>query len=341
MKFRPATASLAVALFAAFSGAACKPRSVAEAESQKNVAWLDETGDQDSIAALGRLADKDKGALGALERRAMSDVNVYIAAWQASVRNAPWGDDLLRAALHDPSRASVAAQAFPRKDPHVVHFVRELEDAVISLATAKDGGLVAGVLASAGKGSEEAIDHRLADGKTRGIMCQGISSPTAAAEARSRLLEGPATYRDHPSCTTALLTLAEKDDTILVWLGKKGEPGLLTAVAKGTLPCPRVARLWQEALPAREAAQRSALTVPLAKSIERCASDLDAPLAESLAGDKEGRATILLALDPVSAQRDRLPRTCSQLRTVAKTKAVGERDLIGRADDLAQNACTR
>src|SRR5687768_14565840 len=98
----------------------CKTKSVAEAEVKRDIPWLAEQGTPEAIGALGRLADTDARALAALEARASTDVNTYIAAWGAVTRNAPWGSTFLRSALADPVRAEMASTALPRRDARLI-----------------------------------------------------------------------------------------------------------------------------------------------------------------------------------------------------------------------------
>jgi len=66
---------------------------VSEAEDRDDVAWLAANASPEALQALGQVADKDPAAQKALSERATSnnDVNVYLAAWAAVLRNAPWG----------------------------------------------------------------------------------------------------------------------------------------------------------------------------------------------------------------------------------------------------------
>src|SRR6516165_680550 len=106
--------------------AGCKPSTVAEAEARGNIAWLEQNGSPEAVAALGRLADADPKAFTALQARAEFEVQPYKAAWAAVVRSAPWGAALLRAGLADPRRADAAASAMHKHDPHLAPFVPDL-----------------------------------------------------------------------------------------------------------------------------------------------------------------------------------------------------------------------
>lgn len=315
----------------------CKATTVAEAEAKKDVAWLRDNPSAESIAALGRLADGDPRALQALEGRAAHDVNVYIAAWTAVTRDAPWGTDFLRGALADPSRAELAASAMPRRDPRLVPFIPDLEGAVVRLAAGRRGGVIAGVLASAGPPAHAIVERRLMDAKTRGAMCDGIGLPEASGDAKSTLLAVPPEGRDHPSCISAVIEMAAAEDSVLGWLASTAEPGLLGAAAKGTLPCARVATLWQKALVERAPDAHAAMAVPLQLSIRRCSQALDPVLAELLAKAPRARRCIVQALDPFSNDLTTLKETCKALAAGwvnAESPRIRE-----RARDAVGNGC--
>lgn len=327
---------LGILLFAiACSG--CKPRSFAEAESKKDVAWLSENPSAEAIAALGRIADNDPKALKALEGRAGHDVNVYIAAWTAVTRNAAWGTSFLRSALADPTRAELAASALPRRDPRLGAFIADLEGAVVRLSGGRRGAVVAGVLASAGPAAHATVERRLLDAKTRGAMCDGIALPEASGDAKSTLLAVPAEGRDHPACINAVIEMAGAEDSVLGWLASSAEPGLLTAVAKGNLPCARVATLWQKGLVERGHDAHAAMTVPLQLSIRRCSQALDPVLAELLTKAPRSRWCIVQSLDPFSSDLTTLKQTCKALAAGwanAENARVRE-----RARDAVNNGC--
>src|SRR5438067_1228944 len=122
-------------LLAVISQAGCSPRSVAEAESKGNVAWLEQQGTSEAILALGRLADKDPKALAIIQGRAAIDPQVYSAAWEATARDAEWGAPILKEALGDPTRAELAAARMNARDAHVAGFAKELEDALVRLSS--------------------------------------------------------------------------------------------------------------------------------------------------------------------------------------------------------------
>lgn len=292
----------------------CGQKSVTEAEAKRDVGWLAANPSGDSIAALGRLADTDGRALAALQARADQDVNTYIAAWSAVTRNAPWGTAFLKAGLGDPSRAETASSAMPRKDPHLVPFVPDLEGAVVRLAAGKRGSVIAGIVASVGPPAHAAVERRLTDPKTRSVMCDGIALPDASGDARSVLLAVPPEARDSPACVTAVIDMANKEDVVVTWLGAGAEPGLLGVAAKSTLPCPRLASIWKTALTERGPEQHAAMTVPLQRSISRCTSALDPVLSELLVKAPRARATIVQAIDPYGVELQGMKETCKALK---------------------------
>jgi len=307
-------AFLVAGLLVALGGTACKPKNVADAEMNRDVGWLADDGSPQAVAALGRLADSDPRAVAALEKRAALDVNAYIAAWEAVVRGAAWGSTLLRSALADPTRADVAASALPRGNPKLVPFVTDLENAVVRLSAGRRGSVVAGVLASIGPPAHAHVERRLVDPKTRGAMCDGVTLPEASGDAKSLVLAVPAEARDHASCVSAVLTMAETENVVLEWLATGAEPGLLSATAKSTLACARLTTVWGRALVERPAETHAALAVPLQLSIKRCGAALDPVLADLLAKAPRSRACILQALDPFAELSD-MKQTCKSLRS--------------------------
>lgn len=317
--------------------AACAPRSVAEAEQKKDVAWLSANGSPEAIAALGRLADTEPKAVTALESRAGRDVNTYIAAWAATTRNAPWGPQLLRGGLADPTRAELASSALPRRDPRLAPFVPDLEGAVVRLSAGHGGGVVAGLLASVGAPAHAAVERRLVDPKTRGAMCDGIGLPEASGDAKSLLLAVAPESRDHASCVSAVLEMAKTEDVVLAWIGSSAEPGLLTAAAKSGLACPRLATAWEKALVDRPPETHAALTVPLGLSIRRCASVLDPVLADLFTRAPRSRACIVRAIDPFGAELADMKLTCAALRRGwTRYEAARVRE---RAEDALAHGC--
>jgi hypothetical protein len=329
--------ALVIALALSSAGAGCAPKDVGEAEARKDVAWLTSAGTSDAMAALGRLADSDPKAQQALESRAATDVNVYIAAWQAVTRGQAWGDRLVRAGLSDPMRAELAASVLPRKDAKLVPYVGELEGAVVRLAAGRRGSVVAGVLASVGPPSHAAVERRLLDAKTRGAMCDGIGLPEASPDARGLLLKVPADARDQPSCVGVALAMASRDDVTLDWMARSAEPGLFGAAARGDMPCPRLVTAWKNALASRPAAEQVGLVVPLKLGMNRCGKALDPVLAELLATTPGARASIALAIDPFGSEVADLKETCAML---AKSWMSAEAPRVReRAADAVANGC--
>jgi hypothetical protein len=315
----------------------CKPKTVAQAEADRDVKTLSENASPEAIAALGRLADNDTKALAALEARASHDVNTYIAAWTAVTRNAPWGSTFLRAALNDPLRADMAATALPRRDARLVPFVPDLENAVVRLAAGRRGSVVAGVLASIGPQAHASVERRLVDPKTRSAMCDGIGLPEASGDAKSLVLSVPPDARDSESCVGVVLDMAKKEDVVLGWLATTAEPGLMSQVSKSDLACPRIATIWSKCLAERQPSEFPALSVPLQVSLRRCASTLDPVLAEMLEKAPAARSCIVNAIDPFGSELQDMRRTCQTLRKgfmYAESARVRE-----RASDAVSHGC--
>ncbi|MDB4942944.1 MAG: hypothetical protein JWP97_2478 [Labilithrix sp.] len=317
--------------------AGCAGKTVAEAESKHDVAWLADDGSPLAVAALGRLGDSTPAAVAALERRATGDVNAYIAAWEAVTRGATWGTTFLRSALADPLRADTAATALPRRDPRLVPFGPDLEGAVVRLAAGHRGSVVAGVLASIGPTAHAQVERRLLDPKTRGAMCDGVGLPEASGDAKSLLLAVPPDARDHAACVDVILSLAAIEDVVLDWLAVNAEPGLVGATAKSTLPCPRLGILWSKALVERAPETHSALAVPLSVSLRRCASTLDPIIADLLLKAPRSRGCIMQAIDPYSAEASDLRRTCTALRGAWVASETGR--VRERANDALTHGC--
>lgn len=307
-------ACFAILLLLGAAAAACRTKTVGEAEAKRDVAWLAGDRSPQATAALGRLADGDPRAITALEKRSSIDVNAYIAAWEAVTRSAAWGTSFLRTALADPTRSDVAATALPRRDPRLIPFGPDLEGAVVRLSAGHRGSVVAGVLASIGPTAHAQVERRLLDPKTRGAMCDGIALPEASGDAKSLMLAVPPEGRDHASCVDLVLTMAATESVVLDWLALSAEPGLITATAKSTLPCARLSVVWAKGLVERPPETHAALTVPLELSLRRCASTLDPVLAELLEKAPRSRACIMQAIDPYSGELTDLRLTCRALR---------------------------
>jgi hypothetical protein len=282
------------------------------------------------------MADTNPTARNALGKRADSDVNVYLAAWAATLRNAPWGGEMLRQGLADPARAGIAASALPRRDIRVAPFVGDLEQAMVRLSSSLQGAVIGAVLASIGPGAHAAVERRLLDANTRGAMCQGLSSPDASGDAKSTLLAVPADARDNQSCVATVTTLAKTDEVVLGWLATGAEPGLLSVAAKGDLPCPRLTTVWQRALAERPRETYGALAMPLSFALKRCAHELDPVLSTLLFQAPAARACIVQAIDPVGAETTELKETCKTLPVATRG---GDGRTRERAQDTIENAC--
>jgi hypothetical protein len=330
---RKARTLLAIALLVV-GAASCKAKGVAEAEASADVTWLAQSGTPEAVAALGRLADTDARAIAALQSRS-SDLNTYIAAWTAVTRNAAWGVPFLRVALADPVRADMAATALPRRDPRLAALVPDLEAALVRLASSQRASLVAGVLASVGPQAHATVERRLIDPKTRGAMCNGIGLPEASGDAKSTLLAVPPEGRDDAACVDDVVTMAKTEDAVLGWLAAGAEPGLLGALAKSSLPCPRVAIVWQKALTERPPETHAALAVPLSASIQRCTAALDPVLADLLEKAPGSRAVITQAVQPGAGNLADMKLTCTAFgRPFMRAESARVRERA--ADALAQ-----
>ena len=318
--------------------ASCKPTSVGDAEAKGDVAWLDMEGSPGAIEAIGRLADKSPEGVSVLQGRAKFDVTAYIAAWGGVKRGAKWGSDLLHAGLQDPSRAEVAASAVEGKDPLIDPFLPDVEAAMGRLAASGATSTLAAVLAAAGPAAHDAVVRRLADKVTRGAMCGGIAVSTGSADARAALRSVPATSRDDGTCIGAVTMLAATDETTLKWLAADAEPGLLGAASKlPTLDCPRLQRLWSDALVSRGPAQGGALTVALSSAARRCPEVLDGVLADAIKTKPDALAAVVGAIDPFAPDDASLKATCAALPLVARAKAT---EIVKeRAADALAHGC--
>src|SRR5262249_18493608 len=150
--------------------AACRPTTIAEAERRGDVAWLDQNGTPNAVAALGRLADANPNAVAALATRSSFDMQAFKAAWLGSLRGAPWATAMLRDGLADPRRADLTASAMDRRDARLAPFLGDLEAALVRLSASTQNLNVSSVLASMGTGARDAMQRRLADASTRGAM---------------------------------------------------------------------------------------------------------------------------------------------------------------------------
>ncbi len=318
---------------------ACKSANVTDAEGKGDVKYLVAQGTPEAVAALGRLADKNPAALKALDDRAGTDMNVYSAAWQATLRGAEWGPKTLRAGLADASRAELAAIAMTRKDDHLEAFASDLDGAMTLLGKDSRAVSVPAVFASCGKAAQPFIEKRLADGTTREAMCRGLASPDASADSRATFMRVPATSRDGQSCLRASTQMIKTDDTALAWLGTSAEAGLLTAAAnEESITCDRIAIVWSHALSERPTDQRAQLTVPLSATLKRCSKSLDSARAAAL--DKgDLTAVIVGALEPADPRMSDLKLTCARLPIVSRSARIDAR-LRGRASDALVQMCS-
>jgi hypothetical protein len=319
---------------------ACKSANVNDAEIKGDVKYLAADGTPDAVSALGRLADKNPAAATALEARPTTDLNVYLAAWQAVLRGADWGSKLLRAGLADASRAELAATAMtPRHDPHVAAFATDLDGAVGLMGKDSRSVTVPGVLASIGSTAQPLIEKRLADPATRDVICRGLASTDASQESRATFMRVPASSRDSESCLRAASQIAQTDDAALAWLGSSAEVGLLTAAGKNdTLKCERLTIAWQHALADRPADQSLSLTVPLSAAIKRCAKSLD-PVIAPVLEKGEAAGFVVAAIDPGDPSTGDLKTTCARLPLVLRTRL--DARLRERASDALSQGCAR
>jgi hypothetical protein len=327
---------LAVLALCALAVASCTPTSVGEAERKGNVAWLDQSGTPDAVAALGRLADTNPAARAAIETRSAYDPNAFRASWDAIVRGSDWGATMLHAGLADPKRADLAASAVDKHDARLGAFAPDLEQALSRLSATIQNVNVSSALAAIGAPAHDAVLRRLADVATRGAMCRGIASQDASTDARKALLDAPESARDAMFCVDAVVATAADDDAALTWLAEKGEPGLLGAAGKEErMPCARLHVAWAKALVARTA--DSALIVPLGYAVKRCTAEMDGVLADAIAHQPATHAVVIQSIDPFESYGTALRATCAALPMVAggrDTEVVKE-----RARDALNHAC--
>ena len=318
--------------------ASCKPLSLGDAEAKGDVEWLDTEGSPGAIEAIGRIADKEPGAVKVLQGRAKFDVSAYIAAWGGVKRGARWGSDLLHAGLQDPARAEVAASAVEGRDPLVAPFIPDLEASMERLAATGATSTLAAVLAAAGTPAHDAVVRRLADKATRRAMCGGIAVANASADARATLRAVPPASRDDETCLGAVTTIAATDEGMLKWLAQQAEPGLLGAASRTTtIDCPRLQRVWADALAARGGVQAGALTVPLSYAVKRCPAVLDGVLADAIRTKPDTLAAVVGAIDPFAPDNLTLRATCAALPRVATSGATAI--VKERAGDAVAHGC--
>jgi hypothetical protein len=339
--FRPVRrmVSFAASTVLVMLAAGCRPSTIDEAERRGDVAWLDQNGTPDAVAAMGRLADKNPAAVSALETRSVFDRQAFRAAWDAFVRGAPWGTAMLHEGLGDAGRADLAASAVSRHDERLAAFTGDLEQALVRLSATPQNLNVSSALAAVGAPAHDAIVRRLEDASTRGGMCRGLASKDAGADARKTLVEAPEAARDSPDCVDAVVAIAADDDATLGWLAVKGEPGLLGAASKEErIPCARLHVAWAKALTTRPVEVYPALTVPLAYAVKRCTPEMDGVLADAIAHLPATHAFVVAAIDPFTTYGTALRATCAALPLVAaggKDSAV----VRERANDAINHAC--
>ncbi len=329
---------LEIVVFAAVT-ASCHPSTVAEAEANHDVRWLDDNGSSDAVAAMGRLADQDAKALAAIDARSSFDRQAFVSAWAAVVRGAPWGAAFIRSALADPKRADLAASAMGSADGRpMAMFVDDLEQALVRLSASPQNLNVSSALASIGVPSRAAVVRRLTDASTRGAMCRGIASPKADPDAHKALIEVPESARDAPACVDAVVHVAAEDDAALAWMAMKGEPGLLGGAGTNpVLACPRLHVVWTRALSDRPPNVYPALAVPLGYAVKRCPAEMDGVLADAILRLPMTRQVVVDAIDPFGAYEGALHATCAALPAVADGRdppIVRE-----RASDALNHAC--
>jgi len=312
----------------------CRPQNVSEAEAKGDVRWLEDNGSPEAVAALGHLADKDAKAAEWLESHAGTDTSPYIAAWDATERNAAWGPALLKSALADPGRADVAASSMKRGSASLAQFIAELEGAVGRVEGTRPS-TVAAVLASVGAAASSVVERRLTDPKTRGAMCRGIGSSDSSAESRAVLMRVSSDARNDAGCLEAVTSVALVDPKVFDWLASQAETGILKHVGEANgMPCPKLATLWKTAMEKRPATDHGALAIPLAAAIKRCPPDLDAVLASRLDVDQDA-PLVIAAVDPFDRSLNDLKATCSALNRAVRNPRIPRRSIERGQDELA------
>lgn len=313
----------------------CKPANVNEAEARGDVAYLVANASPEAVAALGRLADKDTKARTAVQTRAESDLNAYIAAWSAAQRGATWGNELIKAGLRQPARAELAAAAMTRGDPKLIEYVPDLSSALVAAGAREPRVTVAAMLASTSASS--AVKERLRDKSTRGNMCRGLASPDASAVSRQTLLSEPADSRDDPACLDSVVRLATHEDATMTWLADSAEPGLLTGAGKGdAMPCARLAQVWTRAMSSRPREAHGSLAVPLAHAIKRCPTQFDVLLEGTLTSNPVAVPLVVSAIDPYGAETSQLAKSCKALARASAGTTGRTKD---RASDALSHGC--
>ena len=104
-----------------------------------------------------------------------------------------------------------------------------------------------------------------------------------------------------------------------------------------TLDCPRLQRLWADAVSTRGASQAAALVVPLSNAVKRCPAVIDGVLANTIKTKPEAIGAVVGAIDPFSPDDTALKATCGALPLVAtaNTSAI----MKERAGDAIAHGC--
>lgn len=331
--------ALVVACAATALLAACKPSSVQDAETKGDVAWLETNATPGAVEALGRLADAEPKALAVVKDHASKhDVGAYIAAWNAHLRGAAWGTSLLRAGLAETTGAELAAAAMTRKDPHLVDFIPDFEQAMVRMGSSSRATVISGALASIGEPAAAAVERRLLDGASRGSMCRGLASSEAGPDVRAVLFTVSPSARDDVACVSAVMALAATDVTAFGWLVNDGEPGMIRAASRpGGLTCEKMATLWAQVWKARREPSYASLTVPLSEILKRCPKEIDQSVASTLKTVPAAQASIIGAVDPYGGALAVMPATCTQLAMLSRGSLP---PLVrSRADDAYTHGC--
>lgn len=312
-------------LLAAVAG--CHPSTVTEAEAQRDVAWLGDHPGRASMEALSRLADHDERAREVLMKR-RGDADVYVAAWQAHTRGAPWGEKVLRAGLVSPDDLPLVVGAIPSSHPRLAAIAGDLASGVRA-GKGESAAAAAALLASVGPAAEPPLAELVASADTRDAACAGLASPQATPEARMILVRATADARTSPACRTTIFRHASIDGRVLDWLGREGEASLIAASVE-KLDCPKQGALWDRVF----ASSRESLVdvePALAASMSKCAAQVDPVTARALPGTRRARSAILHALAVEDAHAEKLEATCKQLPRLSHGRSVDDdvRSLAG------------
>lgn len=313
VRFLVTTASLALV-------AACSPASVAEAEAQKDVAWLDAHPSRPGMEALGRLADHDTHAVTALAKR-RGDADVYHAAWQAHTRGSPWGDDVLHVALSSPAELPLAVSELPARDPRLEGFVADLAKGIESAPPEHAVSAVA-LLASIGPEAQPALVRLLDRPALRDATCKGLATPDVASESRFALTLSGKESRSSAVCRATLFQHAVADDKVLDWVAASAETDVIAAASRD-LECTDNAHLWEKIL----ASSRDSLVElepSLTVSAAHCASALDPVIARALPAVRRIRVSVLRALVQGGEHVEQMDATCKQLPRLSHGRSVAD-----------------